>query len=283
MRFFNALHLLANVWELADHAIEIIAGNAHELDVIESRAGRRADVISQEANFAEIIAARKIREHHLAAGMRLCDLHEPYAHEIKIIGGVPLPANYLPGGETDQLNVVAQAGDEFVGEPCKNGHAAQGAIEGSLAVRLVKRRAKILVALHDVEHVAQHFEHRAIRLGADSGGTRIQTHARHFAEEVSGAQLSNRIFVGEIHRRVNVDVALIRVFFAFIGFARGELTGELAEKSTRAALGFDVRDGSGNRNSRFPFDDVKSRGAIFAFTTYHIAALEMTADHGAAI
>ena len=157
------------------------------------------------------------------------------------------------------------------------------AIESALAIRLIERGAEILVALHDVQHVAEHFEHRAIRLGADGGRTGIKAHAGHFAEEIAGAEFGDWIVVREIDWRIDVNESLICVFLALVFPARDQLARQFAEEASRAALRFHMRDGRRNGYSRFPLDNVESRRAVFAFAANHIAAFEVPAHHGAAI
>ena len=63
---------------------------------------------------------------------------------------------------------------------------AEVVFESALAVILLDFSAKRFVALDHVEHVAQHFEHRAVGFGADRGRARVEAHAGHFAEELEG-------------------------------------------------------------------------------------------------
>ena len=91
----NGFELPAHFRELRHHAIEIVGADADELHVIERGAGGRANVAREQADFAEIIAARKIGENHVAPGMRLRNFHEADAHEIKAVGGIALAADDL--------------------------------------------------------------------------------------------------------------------------------------------------------------------------------------------
>src|SRR5208282_2441261 len=87
----------------------------------------------------------------------------------------------------------------------------------------------------------------------------------------------------EIHGRINVNVALIGVLLALVLPTRNQPAREFAEESSRAALGFHMRDGGGNRNPRVPFDNVKSRRAVFALAANYFAALEAPAHDGTSI
>jgi len=66
----NGFESGSNAGETRDHVAEIIAGDAHEFDVIESCASGGSHATAKKANFAEVVAAREIREDKLAARMR---------------------------------------------------------------------------------------------------------------------------------------------------------------------------------------------------------------------
>ena len=74
---------------------KILRGNADHLDVVERRAGRRARSSAEQADFAEIIAARQIRQHQFAAGISFRNFHESEADQIKTVRGITLFADHL--------------------------------------------------------------------------------------------------------------------------------------------------------------------------------------------
>ncbi len=262
---------------------EIFRADAHHFHVIQRRASRGAHGIFQQRRFAEIFAARKISQHHFAAGVRLRHFHEADAHQIKTVGGIALAANHLARSKAQQLDAFAQAVDEFVRQFREHRNRAQMGIERALAVRLIQLRAESLVALHDVQHVAQHFQHRAIGFRAHRRRARIQAHAGHFAEQVAGTQLGDRIVVIQVHRRIDVNPVLRGFFFALVVLALRQLAGKFAQKFAHCAFGFHVRDGAGDRNLGLAFQNVKRRGSVFAFAANHFAGFEMPAHHGVAV
>ena len=67
----NGLETGSNAGETRNHIAEIIAGDSNEFDVIESSASRGSNAAAEEPDFAEVVAAREIRENHLAAGIIL--------------------------------------------------------------------------------------------------------------------------------------------------------------------------------------------------------------------
>ena len=70
-------------------------------------------------------------------------------------------------------------------------------VERAGAIVAFELSAERLVALQDVEHVAQHLEHDAVGLGADRGRARIVAHARHLAEEVAGVEFGDGLSYGK--------------------------------------------------------------------------------------
>ena len=81
--------------------LKSVGADADQLHVVERGAGGRANVAREQAGLAEIIAARKIGEHHVAAGMLLRHFHEADAHEIKAVGRIALAADHLAGRVAD--------------------------------------------------------------------------------------------------------------------------------------------------------------------------------------
>src|SRR2546430_6666023 len=68
-----------------NHVSEIVAGDAHELDMVERRARCRPIAAPEQTDFAEIIAPGQVREHHFSAGIVLQNLHEPDPHKIETV------------------------------------------------------------------------------------------------------------------------------------------------------------------------------------------------------
>ena len=67
----DGLQALAHGRETLDHLAEIVVADAHHFDVIERGARGGADAAAEQADFAEIIAAREIGEDQFAAGIVL--------------------------------------------------------------------------------------------------------------------------------------------------------------------------------------------------------------------
>ena len=76
---------------------------------------------AEQANFAEIIAARQIGQHQFAAGVSLRNFHEAEPHEIKTVGGISLFADHLAGREAQQLDAIAQMVDEILFQAAEDG------------------------------------------------------------------------------------------------------------------------------------------------------------------
>src|SRR5271155_1835348 len=215
--------------------------------------------------------------------MRLRNFHEADAHQVKAVRRFTLAANHLAGGKAQQLHPLAQTRDEFIRQLRKYRNGAQMGVQGALPVRLIQPCAESFVALHDVQHVAQHFQRRAIRFRADRRRARIQAHASHFAEQVARAQHGHRIVVIQVHWRINVNPVLRSFFFARVVLALSQLAGKFSQKCAHRALRLYVRDGAGNRNLGLALEHVKRRGAVFAFSANHFAGFEMPAYHGVAV
>ena len=152
-------------------------------------------------------------------------------------------------------------------------------VEGASAVICVQLRAHRFVALDDVEHVAQHFIHHAVRRRTYGGGARIQTHASHLAEQIARAQFGSRVCQVQVHRGIDADHSfLIHAIVRMLWGARQD-AGQPAEKSLRSALCFDVRHGRGEEHLRFAFGNVEGRGAILALAANDVALLEAPGHH----
>jgi len=109
-------------------------------------------------------------------------------------------------------------------------------LEGAAAIILVHLGGSF-VLLHDVENIAQHFVRDDIGFRAHGCGARVEIHAGHFAEEIAGAELGDRVAVGEIDGGVDRNDAVAR-FPAFIFFAPNQRTFQFFEKAECAAFVF---------------------------------------------
>jgi hypothetical protein len=67
----NGFEAGSNAGKTRDHVAEIFAGDSNEFDVIESGASGGSKAAAKQADFSEVVAAREIRENHLAAGIIL--------------------------------------------------------------------------------------------------------------------------------------------------------------------------------------------------------------------
>jgi len=161
--------LAANFREAVEHELEIFAGDADYLDVIQRTAGRDAGRAGQEGHFAKVGAASEIGEDQVAAGTMLGDFDEAEAHEIKAVGRLALAADDLSRRKSQKFDPIAEMVDEVGSQRGEQRHAAQVRIERALAVVAIELLPEGFVALHNVEHVAQHLEHGAIGFGANRG------------------------------------------------------------------------------------------------------------------
>ena len=249
------------------HGAKIFRGDANQFDVVERRAGRGPRAAAEQADFAEIIAARQIGQHQFAAGIFLGNFHKSQPHQIKTVGGFALLADHLAGRESHQFDAVAEVVDEILREAAKNRNIAQVRIERAPAIGLVQLRAKGFAFLQDVENVAQHLEHGAIGFRAHRCGARIIIHAGHFAEEFARAELRDGMVVGQIDGRVDRNRPAVVFFFAaiFLPAAR-RLVSLLVSfrKIPRAALRFYVGNGAGQLNAGLAFQNIKCGRAEFA-------------------
>ena len=65
----NGFEAASNAGETRDHVAEIFAADSNEFDVIECGASGGSKAAAEQADFSEVVAAREIRENHLAAGI----------------------------------------------------------------------------------------------------------------------------------------------------------------------------------------------------------------------
>ena len=141
----------------------------------------------EQGHFAEIAAACQIRQHQLATRMLLATLSQSPGEPDKNCRPVRPDVQITCPGRSAQLHAISQVIDEVRREWRQHRNAAQVRFQRALPVCSVQLIAKGLVALHDVEHVAQHLEHRAVGRRAHRGRTRVKAHAGHFAEQIARA------------------------------------------------------------------------------------------------
>src|SRR5450755_4109365 len=273
----------ANLWELLHHLVEFFSVDTNQLHVIQRRAGGGAASSAQQSDFPEISAAAEIRQHQFATRMRFRYLHESDTDQIEIVRDVALVANDVVLAVPHQLHLVAQQVDEIRRQGLEHRNAAQLVFQGALLVVRIQLRFEGLVALDDIQHVAQHFQHHAIRGRAYSCRARIQAHAGHFAEQIARPQRSHRIIVRQIYRSINRDSAPLAFLFPPLLRTAGQAAGEFAEEAGRTALSLDVRHRGRKVNLRVAFHNVKRGGTVLALAAHDLALLEMAADHGALI
>src|ERR1700722_17763014 len=112
--------------------------------------------------------------------MGLRHLHKSHSHEIESVCRIALAADHLAGRESQELEGFSQSVEKIISQTREDQLCAEVAIESAFTVGAIELRAEAFVALHDVEDVAEHLEHRALGLSLNRGRARIQTHARHF-------------------------------------------------------------------------------------------------------
>ncbi len=204
-------------------------------------------------DLAEISAAAQIGQHQFAARMRLRHLHESDANQVEAVGDVALAADHVALGVAHQLHLIAQQVDELGRQRGEHRDAAQMVVERALAIVGVELRLERLVALHDVEDVAQHLEHHAIGGSAHRGRARIQAHAGHFAEQIAGAERRPRdcrTADPPEHRWECVRRSPSSSRRSC--WRPSEAAGQLAEEAGGAASGLDVGDGRREKTCAWP-------------------------------
>jgi len=95
----DGFEAFADARETSHHLAKIPARNANQLHVVESGAGGRTYAAAQQTDLAEVIAAGKVGEYHLSAGIIFGDFYEANAHEIETVGLFALTRNDLPGNK----------------------------------------------------------------------------------------------------------------------------------------------------------------------------------------
>ncbi len=83
----RGLQAVPNVGKLVEHQLKIFSRDAHDLDVVESRAGRGARAAGEQRDLAEVAAPRQIGEHQFASELLFGNLHEADADQIEAVGG----------------------------------------------------------------------------------------------------------------------------------------------------------------------------------------------------
>src|SRR5439155_18302727 len=102
-----------------------------------------------------------------------------------------------------------------------------------LAVHRLELCSRRLAPLENVEHVAEHFEHRTIVRGLHRGGARIRAHAGHFAEVVPGGKGGNWVVVVEGNWGVDMDKPGTALFVAIVLVAILQAADEAANEAER--------------------------------------------------
>src|SRR5712664_2749012 len=274
---------VADARETFHHLAEIVARDANQLHVVECGAGGCAQTAAQQTNLAEVIAAGKVGEYHLSAGIVFGNFYEANAHEIETVRWFALKRDRLARRESLQFHTFLQVLDEIRRKIRKHRDAAKMIFEGAAAVGLVELRAEGFVPQHDVEHVAQHFESDDIGFRNHSGGARIEIHACHFAEEIAGAKFGDGVAVRKVDRRVDGNGSVARLLFALVFFARDKRARKPLEESFGTALRLDVRNGRGNGDFGLTFENIESGGTEFTFTADDLTLAVAAFHDGAAI
>src|SRR5258705_7547744 len=133
----NFFETLTHAREKLDHLAEIVARDAQNFDMVKRNACRRAQPSSEQANFAEKIAAGKIREDELASRMIFGNLHETEADDIEVIRGITLAGNDLARRVTLEHDIFFQVFYEFGREVGEHGHAAKVGFKSAASVSLI--------------------------------------------------------------------------------------------------------------------------------------------------
>src|SRR6266849_678479 len=109
----NGFQAGSNAGETRDHTAEIVAGNSNEFDVIESGASGGPNAAAEQADFAEIVAARKIGEDEFAAEIVFRNFHEADANEIEAVRTGALLNDDLARGEALEFDAFLEVLDEL--------------------------------------------------------------------------------------------------------------------------------------------------------------------------
>src|SRR6266478_4453599 len=279
----DGFQTFADARETFHHLAEIVARDANQLHVVECGAGGCAQTAAQQTYLAEVIAARKVGEYHLSAGIIFGDFYKADAHEIETVRRFALKRDRLAGSESLQFHAFLQVLDEIRRKIGEHWDAAKMIFESAAAVGLVELRAEGFVLEHDVENVAQHFKSDDIGFRDHGGGAGIEIHARHFAKEIAGTKFGDGVAIGKIYGGIDGNSSVPRFLFAFVFFARDNRVREPLEESFGTALCLDVRNGRGNGNFSLAFENIESGGTEFTFAADDLAFAVAALDDGAAI
>src|SRR5688572_369504 len=272
----NALELCANRREGTDHLAEVLARNADCFDMVERAARSRAHAAAEQADLAEVAASRDVREHEIAAGMHFAHLHEAEPHQVERIGRIALAHDDLAWRVANQLDARTEIVDEVGRQPGKHRNTLQMILERATPVGIVEPRTERLVLLQNIEHVPQHLERRAVGRRAHRGGARMETHARHLAEQITRAEPRDRVVVRQIDRRVDRNPALAGFFRPYMLVAVCKHAADLAEPSARRALLAHMLNRRRDKDIDRTFGDVIRSRTELPFAANDVAGLVVT-------
>ncbi len=276
----NGFERLADVRETLEHECKVIGADAHDFHVIERGAGRGARASGEKRDLAEVAATGEVGEDEFASGALLGNFHEPDANEVEAVGGIALAADDLPGRVADEFDTIAQVVDEVFCERREDGNAAQMRVERAGAIVAFELSAERLVALQDVEHVAQHLEHDAVGLGANRGRARVVAHARHLAEEVARVEFRDGVVVRQVDGGIDGDEGATGFFAALVIFPGGQDAFQATEKSFTRTSGLDVCDRAREVDLGFSFEDVEGGRSEIAFAADNLSGAVVAFDDG---
>src|SRR5262249_57390845 len=102
---------------------------------------------AETANIADVRSASEVRQHDIAARVPFAHLHETEPHEIERVGRISLTDDDLARRVAQQLDAIAQVGDELLRHRGEDGNAPDVRLERALAVLPIELRAERLVLL----------------------------------------------------------------------------------------------------------------------------------------
>src|SRR5947209_1515403 len=94
----DGLQLFAYLRIVRGHALEVLAANANEFDMIQSRAGCGSPSASEQSNFAEELATAQIGQHQIAAAMFLRHFHKSDSDQVEAVRQVALAEDDIAFG-----------------------------------------------------------------------------------------------------------------------------------------------------------------------------------------
>ena len=160
-------------------------------------------------------------------------------------------------------------------ERSEDRNAAQMRIERAGAIVAFQLRAERLVALQDVEHVAQHFQHHAIGLRAYGRRARVVTHAGHFAEHFAGIQFGDGFVVRQIDRSIDGNEWAVGLLRCDGPPRADEQAFQFAEESFAAALASSRARSGWRENLRLAFENVKRSRTELSLAADDLSRFEM--------